>query len=193
MPRRWYVAYTKPQAEEMVAGLLVRRGVEVFLPRVRRLHRRRGEVLVPFFPCYLFVRLDWEEAGAQTVRWTPGLRRLISFDGERPAPLSDETVEEIRRRLDALNAAGGLVPRYVPGQWVRIVEGPLKGVEGIFQAYTAEDRVRVLLELLGRENGVELPLQAIEAVAGGPSGKRPRRTRGRGRRIRRRGVEEGRG
>ncbi len=191
MVQRWYVAYTKPQAETMVAQLLERRGVEVFLPLVRRLYRRRGEVWVPFFPCYLFVRLDWDRAGAPSVRWTPGLRRLISFDGGRPAPLSDETVEEIRRRLEALNAAGGLVPRYAPGQPVRVVEGPLKGVEGIFQVYTARDRVRILIELLGRENGVELPLQAIEAVGRRVlrKGKGARRTRGRGRRIRRREGE----
>jgi hypothetical protein len=40
---------------------------------------------------------------------------------------------------------------------VRISDGPLGGVEGVFLARSGTDRVRLLLDLLGTRREVEIP------------------------------------
>src|SRR5947209_19000704 len=76
----WYVVSVKLRRERFAALELARRDVEVFLPRLRFV--RRATCLVrPVFPGYLFARLvlprDWTR-----VAWTPGVRRLVTFEGE---------------------------------------------------------------------------------------------------------------
>ena len=185
----WYTLYTKPNAEYQVATTLERRGIETYLPELETARARRPGGKQPFFPCYLFVRVDLKRVGYAQVQWTPGLRRVVAFEGQ-PVPLGDALVELIRRRLDGLNAGGGqLAPRFQPGQRVRITRGPLQGLLAIFEQPTSSaERVQVLLGLLGqasRAQVAESDLEQAQAGARLPAVRRPRRTRGRGRLIRR--------
>ena len=50
------------------------------------------------------------------------------------------------------------------GDKVRILEGPLAELEGIFQAASDDERVMILLRLMGREVRVRVPGSDIEAV-----------------------------
>jgi len=51
----------------------------------------------------------------------------------------------------------------MPGERVRIVAGPFKGLEAIFEApLPASQRVRVLLDFLGTLRRCELPAAWIE-------------------------------
>jgi transcriptional antiterminator RfaH len=121
------------------------------------------------------------------VQWTPGLRRVVAF-GDRPVPLPDEVIDLIRRKLEGLNAGGGWpVHTFQPGETVRITDGPLQGLLAIFEGPSKpSERVRVLLTFLGQAKHVNLPAADLEKAppeTGAPAPKRPRRTRGRGRRI----------
>jgi len=49
------------------------------------------------------------------------------------------------------------------GTPVRLVEGPLKGLEGLVTA-SAQDRVFVLLEIMGREVTVQAQARALRAA-----------------------------
>jgi transcriptional antiterminator RfaH len=51
------------------------------------------------------------------------------------------------------------------GDRVRIIDGPLSDLEGLFECPTDEDRVTVLLNLLGREVKVRVPLETVYACA----------------------------
>jgi transcription elongation factor/antiterminator RfaH len=183
----WYTLYTKPNAEYGVAAILRRRGIHTFLPEIaspnpRQKHRKR-----PFFPCYLFAEVDFEQVGPSSVQWTPGLRRVVAFGG-RPVPVPDEVINLIRRKLEALNAAGGWpVGTFQPGETVRITDGPLEGMLAIFDGpSTPSERVWVLLDFLGHASRARICLTDLEKVprkSQAPTSGRPRRTRGRGRRI----------
>jgi len=175
----WYLIYTKPNAEYQVDRQLSGQGLDTYLPTVRSARPRRGHTTEPLFPCYLFVRADWTTTPLSLLRWTPGVRRVVSFDG-RPAVVPDRVIAYIRQRIAALNAAGGFGPgRLHPGDTVRIVEGPLAGMEAVFEkSLSAGERARVLIAFIGQMNRAEVPTRALQKV------KRPRRTRGHGRRIR---------
>ncbi len=189
--RCWYAVHTKPNAEYRAARLLREKGLEVFFPQVRSWKPRRGYRTEPLFPGYLFVRADWEQVSITTVVWTPGVHRVVGFGG-RPAVVPAEAIVYIRQQAERLDAEGGLRPhRFRPGERVRFVAGPFQGLEAVFEGYLhAPDRVRVLLDFLGRANRADVPVAHLEPASrpGAPSqfpsrSRPPRRTRGRGRWI----------
>jgi len=159
--KRWYVLYTKPHKERHVCLYLKAKGVETYLPLVV-IERGKKYVEVPFFSCYLFVHLDLMEPGALSVQWTPGLRRWVSFDG-RPASVGDEFIETLQVRLgedeELLEVRQG---GFRHGEQVRVTEGPFQGFEGMFDKKLAgEERVRILLDFLGRTTAVEIDSQDL--------------------------------
>jgi transcription elongation factor/antiterminator RfaH len=184
---QWYTLYTKPNAEYQVAASLQKREIQTYLPEIEIAKDRRGRDRKPFFPCYLFIKADLRVVGLSRVRWTPGLRRIVTFD-DWPVPLPDEVINLIRCKLGEINAAGGQ-PRHTfrPGDSVRITDGSLQNMLAIFEGPTTPaQRVRVLLTFLGHARRVSVPVADLEKA---PSDaevsmpKRPRRTRGQGRRI----------
>ena len=183
----WHALYTKPHAEYQVATSLQRRGIQTFLPEIDSPQAPPGREREPFFPCYLFIRLDFEVAGLSSVRWTPGLRRIVAFD-DQPVPVPDEVIDLIVAELDEIEAGGGWPAHtFQPGDTVRITDGPLQGMLAIFEGPTTPaERVRVLLTILGHASRVQVGVADMEKAPPGleaPVPKRPRRTRGRGRWI----------
>ena len=145
--------------------LLKDRGIETYLPIVHRyIVRRKREEPTPFFPSYLFARVDLQSNDYLTVRRTPGLRGIVSFDG-RVASVPDDVVVEIRERLPRLEESGYFDGKalYQHDDRVRVKSGPLKGLEAIFdRALSQRGRVKIFLELLGRLTACEVDLDCIE-------------------------------
>jgi transcription antitermination factor NusG len=137
---------------------------EVYAPRVRAAHQG-GRRVTLLFPGYLFVLAS--ERGWWEVRWSPGIYRLI-MSGEEPALLSDEIVADLRGR----EGRDGLVrlpkrtrlnggAKFERGDTVRIAHGPMSGFTGLVEGMRGQQRVEILLALLGR---VELAASAVERV-----------------------------
>ena len=183
----WYTLYTKPNAEYQVAASLQRRGIQTYLPELETMNGHQRRVRIPFFPCYLFARVDFETIGLSHIRWIPGLRCVVAF-GEAPVSLPDKVINLIRHRLEELSASGGQpLHSFQPGETVLITQGPFQGMLAIFDGPTAPaQRVKVLLAILGHASRAQLPAADLEKAtpeAKVPAPKRPRRTRGRGRYI----------
>jgi transcriptional antiterminator RfaH len=171
--RRWYVVYSKPHKEEVAHFHLRRKGVEAFFPQLLLPHpSTKRQRVVPLFPNYLFVQLCAPEE-YDYVRWSPGVRCFVSFNGT-PTPVEEGIVAFLRQRA---NPEGILEARssLTVGQEVRIIGGPFEGLIGILQdPPNARGRVRVLMELLGRQVKVEVPVQLVESqwVVAGTDGNR---------------------
>jgi len=177
----WYALYTKPNAEVLVARTLMVRGFEIYLPL---LPSRQDVRAKPFFPTYLFVRCDLESVDVRNLYWVPGLRRIVRY-GNQPVVVPDKAIEMIEAGLRKIEAQGGLPKHHFkPGDEVIIEEGPLRGLSGIFQGpMTPAERVRILVDFLGRANRTEVPVSALRAATEEESRCRRRGTRGHGRRI----------
>ncbi len=186
---QWYALYTAPNAEHHVATRLEEREVTVYLPEIRQMAKDKRSRLVAFFPCYLFMRIDLKQTAASVWRWTPGLRYMVGFEGDE-AVVPDQTIALIQRKLEELNQVVAQ-PRAIfkPGDVVRITDGPLADMVALFEGpSTPAERVTVLLNFLGQANRVRVDAASLEISSRQPSAppvaeKRPRRTRGRGRRI----------
>lgn len=186
----WYALYTKPHCERGVSERLQAKGFETYLPVVTVDGSRGNTVTRPFFPCYLFVRLDLDTDRLSQVHWTPGLKHVVSF-GERPAVVPDEVITLIRERLAAIEAAGGLPAHgFQPGDPV----GPFADFEVVFeQTLKPAERAWVLIQFLGEMNRLQVSVEnpePVDAGSGDSTSQQLRRTRGHGRRIKCRTNDE---
>jgi transcriptional antiterminator RfaH len=159
--RLWYAIYSKPQKEDAAHFHLQKKGLEVFLPKLLLpSNQKRRRRVVPLFPSYLFARIDLHSEEYGYVIWSPGVKRLVSFN-DVPAPIDDTVVDFLIKEGNA----GGVIParsNLQIGQEVRIDGGPFDGLAGIIQQPpNAKGRVKVLLSLLNRETKVEVPVRFV--------------------------------
>ncbi len=164
--RRWFVVHTKPHAEARAHQHLSWQDYEAYLPRYlkRRRHARRTSwVAAPLFPRYLFVRLDPAETGWRPIHSTHGVCDIVRI-GDRPAPVPVGVVEDIiaRHGIDHHTRLDE-PPPFEKGEIVRIHSGALSDAVGSFEQLDDAERVVVLLDMLGREVRVRVPLDSVAA------------------------------
>jgi hypothetical protein len=85
------------------------------------------------------------------------------MNGTRPAVVADGIINAIRER-EIRGAIELPKPPLIPGVRVRIVAGPLSGIEGLYAGMRPRARVEILLRLLGGQQRVMLSKDAIEVV-----------------------------
>lgn len=165
MTERWYALRSKPHKEDLLWEQLQIRKIETFNPRLRvQAVNPRARKIKPYFPGYVFVRVDLERKNLSSLQWLPGSVGLISFGGQ-PAWVPDDLIAAIRRRVDEVNEAGGEVTVDLkPGDIVTIQEGPFSGYEAIFDtSLPGNERVKVLLKLLDRKRlPLEMPTEQVQ-------------------------------
>ena len=160
---QWFAVLTKPRAERIGREHLERQGFECRLPLLRREARaRRPAGAEPLFPRYLFLRADPARDELARVRSTRGVSGLVRF-GAEPARVPAPVLDALAARSDVDGCVRLDPPPLVAGAPVRIVDGPLAGVEAIFRAQAAEDRVLLLVRLIGGERLATLPLRHLAA------------------------------
>jgi transcriptional antiterminator RfaH len=181
---QWYAVHCRTFKERQLTIVLKERlDVMVYLPEVRRRFRKQTRYR-PFFPGYIFIYADLEIVAPSHINATPGVLRLVSFS-DLPQPIPVHVIEALREQVADFNSRGVLLHHsFRPGDTVRLSSGPLGGMEAIFQGPTKpSERVRVLIEFLGRLREAEVDIDALEHSNTAPIAPRARRTRGKGRVI----------
>jgi transcription elongation factor/antiterminator RfaH len=162
MTQCWYALRCKPRKEEVVWKQVRDQEYEVFYPRMRvNPVNPRSRKIKPYFPGYLFVRIDLDSVGSSAFNWMPHTIGLVSFGGE-PASVPDNLIYIIRQRVEEIAAAGGEVfDGLKKGDRVQINIGPFEGYEAIFDArLPGTERVRVLLQFLVERREVSVEMDA---------------------------------
>jgi transcriptional antiterminator RfaH len=161
----WYVVFTKARQEQTALENLLRQGYQAYLPRIGKWTRHRAPesgwtcTTQPMFPRYLFVQPTAQQQSLAPVRSTRGALWVVRF-GDAP-PTVPETLVEALRRIEADTAEPPSPIR--TGSRVKVVSGPLAGLEGLVTASAAR-RVELLLSLLGRDSTVALDTDAVVPV-----------------------------
>ncbi len=142
---QWYAVYTKPKQENIVADSLKGAGLEVFNPKLKQrkyVHGVYKDIIGPFFPCYIFVRFEPANF-SWMIKYTRGVRKIVG--GDSPWPVSDEVIDLIKAHEE-----NGIIaikpPELRSGDRVTIKDGPLQGLNGIFEKeINGQERVILLL------------------------------------------------
>jgi transcription antitermination factor NusG len=160
----WNAVYTRHQHEKRVAESLAGNGFEVFLPTyntIRQWTDRKKQLSLPLFPCYVFVRSNFEQR--LRVLTTPGIHFLVMFGG-RPAPIPDLEVDAIRKAVESRLRIEPH-PFLRCGDWVRVMSGPLADVEGILVRKKGSYRLILSAILLGKSIAVEIDAFSVKPLA----------------------------
>jgi transcriptional antiterminator RfaH len=164
--RSWYIVRTHARAEVKAAINLERQGFATYLPRYlkRRHHARRVEIVpVPLFPRYLFVAIDIASQRWRSIQSTFGVAQLVC-SGDDPSSVPAVVVDELKKREDDKGFIQLGRRGFAHGQKVRVVEGVFSACLGLFEGMTDNERVTVLLDLLGRKVRVIMDLDAVAAA-----------------------------
>lgn len=144
----WYLIRTKSNRESYVRDQLSHVVPEVFLPMLdlstARVRARAASTMVPLFPQYVFARLDLS-VHYFAIRYMSGVVGFVCA-GYDPLPVSEGIVNGVRDRC----TDGVVQLRPMPfyrGERVRIVDGPFRDFEAIFESYlSGAKRVAILIQ-----------------------------------------------
>ncbi|MFP4069417.1 MAG: transcription termination/antitermination protein NusG [Opitutales bacterium] len=151
-PREWFCLRTQTKREHIAAAILSKlEEVEVFCPRISQVKKTRSgkkRYVEAMFPGYIFARFSLREHYRQVIH-SQGIRRLVAHAERRAIP--DDVIEDLKAGLPE-----GIIeapdPSLDPGAEVEFVSGSLQGLNGkVLARLPAENRIRILLEFLGRE------------------------------------------
>jgi transcription antitermination factor NusG len=152
---QWFALQVRAQRESHVAGHLIGKGYEIFLPMYscrKRWSDRIKTVELPLFPGYLFCRFDPYKR--LPILKTPWLLQIVGFN-HIPAAVDDEEIIALRKLVSS-GVAAQPCPFIGVGDKVRIESGPLCGVVGVLTHFKGNHRLVVSITLLRRAVTVEI-------------------------------------
>jgi transcriptional antiterminator NusG len=183
----WYVVHTYSGMENRVLQNLENRVsslnmedyiYEIIVPTEEVTEIRNGQrklIKRTVLPGYVLVRMDLTDESWSTVRHTPSVTGFVGHSNQ-PVPLSLDEVEKMLAPavLAAANAASDNPTRkkkkievadFTVGDSVMVVDGPFAGVHAtITEINVNNQRLKALVEILGRETPVDLTFPQIQKV-----------------------------
>lgn len=160
----WIAVRTRSNFEFQVAKYLRGRGLFAWCPSYS--HRRRWSdrvklIETPLLPGYVLCRCD--PAATLPVRQAPGVVHIVGF-GDRPAVVPDHEVESLSRLVrSGLPASPS--PYLREGAPIRILRGPLQGLEGILLRVKNRFHFVVSVHLIQRSVCAEVNAEDVVAAA----------------------------
>ena len=160
----WFAVYVTSRHEKRVQAQLAFQEIETFLPLYKTIHlwknRCRRALELPLFPNYLFVHIAMNKRLA--VLRTHGVISLVC-SGHLPLPLPSAAIEAIRNALAVREVEPH--PYLVVGNRVRIVGGPLMGMQGVLVRKKNKLRVVLLLDEIRQSAAVEVNADEVDNAA----------------------------
>jgi len=160
----WYAIQTRYRFERKVTAQLQRKGLEIFLPLLKEIHRwsdRRKPVDIPLFSGYTFARFDLSSRLRLEILHTAGVIGLITFGGDA-APIPGKQIEDLQILL-AHKVPCALHAFLKIGQSVRIRGGCLDGLEGILEQ-SGEKNLVISIECIQRSLVLKIEGYELEMI-----------------------------
>ena len=156
--KHWYLVKTKSKQEDIAILNLENQNFHVYCPYA--LIRNKNEVL---FPGYIFIQLDKDTQNWSPIRSTKGVLYFVRF-GLSYAKISDNIIEFIK--TNELSTAEQLknINKFKSGDKVQITDGVFKNCIAIFKSYKSDERVLLLMNLLGQQQKLTIKQESLNAL-----------------------------
>ena len=164
--RKWYVAYVRMFHERKTAEKLAAMGIESFVPVREEIHQwsqRKKKVMRVLIPQMIFIHATQKERlEALTLA---SISHYMVLRGEHtPAVIPDAQMKQFMFMVDYSEETIEMYNSPLePGQTIRVIKGPLSGLEGELLEIEGKSKVLVRLDLLGCA-GVDMPVGYVEAI-----------------------------
>jgi len=164
----WHLLMCKPREDARAEQHLLNQDYELFRPVLKQFAIRKGKqvaVTESLFPRYLFIRLDDALSDWGRIRSTRGVAGLVRFT-ELPAKVPDSLIELIKSQCTEGSVIDTTREKpfvYSKGDEIEITEGSFRGIKAIIKEQIAQDRVLLLLNLLGKEQEIEVSLSQVKS------------------------------
>jgi transcription antitermination factor NusG len=161
----WFAVQTSYRCEQRVDQALTAKGFDTYLPLLREVHQwkdRKKAIDVPAFSGYLFVRCEPSLRNRVKVLETPGSIRLLGGN-HAPSPVEDVEIDAVRRTLSS-GLACNRCDTLTPSTRVRVMRGPLAGVEGRLVRVKSSVRLVITISVFSKSISAEVGLDDVEAI-----------------------------
>jgi len=165
---QWYVVHAYSGHEEKVKKNLEKRIesiLQVLVPMEDEIEIKDGKrrhVQKRIFPGYILVRMVMSNESWFVVRNTPGVTSFVG-SANSPVPLQEKEVRAIQKQMK--QEAPKIRVEFQVGESVRVVDGPFTDFHGKVDEINPEKgKLKVLVNMFGRETPVELDLLQVEKV-----------------------------
>jgi transcriptional antiterminator RfaH len=167
--QNWFAVYTKPRQEHTALLNLERQSFECYLPMTEGSDQHPGARNKarhePLFPRYLFLNADPQVQSLEAVRSTRGATGLVRA-GFELIKIPESIIAGLKARMDPVT---GLIPLDAMaldnGDKVRVCDGPLAALEGVFKEHQGVSRSLFLLDFLGREAAIKIDTRLLQRVS----------------------------
>jgi transcription antitermination factor NusG len=157
----WLVCHTKPRCEKKFAALMAAEKFEHYLPlvdSVRRYAQQTKRFTKPLFPGYVFARIPREKKA-----------RIYQQDLLARAIVVEDEAKFLHQLSDVktIVASGfelSVMPLLTKGRRVKIVGGPLHGVEGFVDDPAKPQGVLIAIDVLQQGLLVKVPAENLEPL-----------------------------
>ena len=158
MSKEWFILQFKSNSHHLAAKNLDRQGFETFLPLHETTSRRLSRFIntsKPLFPGYMFIRFDKAESEWHKINSTYGVSRLITFNSHLKS-IPTKFVDHLMKRYDL---SGKLIPiqKLKKGDHVTVLKGPFANFIATVEKYEADQRIWILMDLMGRKTKTQTP------------------------------------
>jgi len=146
-----------------VAQELERKNIEQFLPLIEEVHvwsDRKKKVMEPLFRGYIFVKTDLRDR--EIVLRTSGVIRFVGILN-KPSRVPDLQIDWLRRVVGGSKEVQRESYLEV-GERVKIISGPLAGVEGIISRVNGTSRVIVPIAAVQQSVSFQVPSELLEII-----------------------------
>ena len=158
----WYLVQLKPNGHRLAKANLERQGFKTFLPLQNVTTRSAHKFVdrhVPLFPGYMFVELDTAQNAWRKVNSTLGVARIVSLGGT-PTPVPSAIINEFISRCDDEGILRPTLGLEV-GQDVQVLRGPFANFVAKVEEISPDQRVWILIDLLGQPSRISVTKDAI--------------------------------
>jgi len=156
--KKWYLIKTKLRQENTAIINLENQGFSTYCPIVQ-INKKN----VALFPGYVFIYLDKHDENWSPIRSTKGVINFVKF-GLNFAQVPDLIIEYIR--VNQANSEEKLkkLSKFKEGDKVQITDGVFKNCTAIFKSYKSEERIILLMKVLGQQQVINIKQELLVAL-----------------------------
>ena len=163
MSKEWFILQFKPNSHRQATKNLNQQGFETFVPLHDTTSRKASRFITtiqPLFPGYMFITFDRAETKWHKINNTYGVSRLVTFNAILK-PIPTTFVDNLMKRCDLL---GKLLPikKLKKGDQVKVLEGPFSNFIATVETYETDQRIWILMDLMGRKTKIQTPSKSLQ-------------------------------